>query len=127
VSTKSSVGIVTTQSGGYVNVRKSANTTSEVLTRVLSGTSVTITGVSGRWYQVKVNGVTGYIYDTYLTEGTTAKTTVNVNMRKGPGTEFGIITTLAAGTSVTVISKSGNWTYVKVGSTYGYIHNSYIQ
>ena len=127
VSNKSSTGIVTTQSGGYVNVRKSANTTSEILTRVLSGTSVTITGVSGRWYQVKVNGHTGYIYDTYLTEGVTAKTTVNVNMRKGPGTEYAIITTIAGGTSITVISKSGNWTYVKVGNLYGYIHNNYIQ
>jgi uncharacterized protein YgiM (DUF1202 family) len=127
VTTKSSVGIITTQSGGYVNVRKTANTTSEVLTRVLTGTSVTITGVSGRWYQVKVNGYTGYIYDTYITEGSTAKTTVNVNLRKGPGTEYDIVTTLASGTSVTVMSKSGNWSYVKVGSTYGYIHSSYIK
>jgi uncharacterized protein YgiM (DUF1202 family) len=127
VTTKSSTGIVTTQSGGYVNVRKSANTTSDVLTRVLTGSSVTITGVSGRWYQVKVNGQTGYIYDTYLAEGTLAKTTVNVNMRKGPGTEFAVITTLASGSSITVISKSGNWSYVKAGNTYGYVHNNYIK
>ena len=127
VSNKSSTGIVTTQSGGYVNVRKSANTTSEVLTQVLTGTSVEIMGVSGRWYKVKVNGHTGYIYDTYLTEGKTVKTTVNVNLRKGPGTEYAIITTIAGGTSITAISKSGNWSYVKVGNLYGYIHNNYIQ
>ena len=127
VSTKSSTGIVTTQSGGYVNVRKSANTTSEVLTRVLTGTSVTITGTSGRWYQVKVNGQTGFIYDTYLTEGKTAKTTVNVNLRKGPGTEYVIIMTVAGGTPITLVSKSGNWSYVKVDNTYGYINNKYIQ
>jgi uncharacterized protein YgiM (DUF1202 family) len=127
VTTKSAVGIITTQSGGYVNVRKSADTTSEVLTKVLSGTSVTITGVSGRWYQVKVNGHTGFIYNSYLTEGTTsAKTTVNVNLRKGPGTEYVIITTLLSGTSVTVVSKSGNWSYVKIGDTYGYVHNNYL-
>ena len=49
-----------------VNVRAKPNSSSKVLTSVSAGTSVTKTGRSGNWIAVKVNGIKGYIYKSYL-------------------------------------------------------------
>lgn len=49
-----------------VNVRAKPNSSSKVLTSVSAGTSVTKTGRSGNWIAVRVNGIKGYIYKSYL-------------------------------------------------------------
>ena len=49
-----------------VNVRAKSNSSSKVLTSVSAGTSVTKTGRSGNWIAVRVNGIKGYIYKSYL-------------------------------------------------------------
>lgn len=47
--------------------------TSYTSQRVLeTGTSVTITGVSGKWYRVSYNGSTGYVFSSYLSTGSSA-------------------------------------------------------
>lgn len=49
-----------------VNVRAKPNGSSKILTSVSAGTPVTRTGSKGNWIAVKVDGVRGYIYKTYL-------------------------------------------------------------
>lgn len=52
-----------------VNLRKSASTSSKVVTVMKKGTSRTIlkTSKNGKWYRVKVNGKKGYVRKTYVT------------------------------------------------------------
>ena len=49
-----------------VNVREEATTASDVVTSIEQNTAVTVTGETGDWYAIKVNGVSGYVMKQYL-------------------------------------------------------------
>ena len=52
--------------GSSVNLRTGAGTNTAVITSLNKGTSMSVTGVSGEWYQVSYNGTTGYINSAYV-------------------------------------------------------------
>ena len=66
-TTDFSVGSGRITCSSTVNLRSEANTSSSILTSLSNGTAVTITGVSGGWYKVSVNGKSGYIKADYIT------------------------------------------------------------
>lgn len=66
-ATDFSVGSGRITCSSTVNLRSEANTSSSILASLSNGTAVTITGVSGGWYKVSVNGKTGYIKADYIT------------------------------------------------------------
>lgn len=112
--------------GGSVNVRKSASSSGARLGTASNGERLSILSKKGSWYRVKTaKGLTGYVYGSYVSEGAYAHTTARVNFRKGAGTGYGVIRTLPTGTSFTAYYNTGKWTRAKVGSTYGYIYNTY--
>lgn len=54
----------------------------------------------------------------------------NVNMRKGPGTEYGLADSgLKSGMDVTVYLKQGDWYFLRVNKTgkYGYIYAEFVE
>ena len=55
-----------------VHFRKGPDTSYSSMQVLSSGTSVTITGQTEKWYRVKYNGTEGYIFKTYLSTGSTA-------------------------------------------------------
>lgn len=57
---------------------------------------------------------------------TTYYTTADLNLRKGPSTNYKAITTIPKGKAVTFISKSGKWYKVKYGTKTGYASSSYL-
>lgn len=60
-------------------------------------------------------------------EGTTQYVTVtSLNVRSGPGTNYGKVGTLSMGDKITTYSQSGDWVYVKTSSLDGYVHTAYI-
>ena len=114
-----------TVSGGSVNMRKGPGTGYGKITSLTKGTKVQIWDESGNWYYVStLSGTKGWMSKTYISLGYTMTTTANLNFRKSAnGT---IIRTLAKGTQVEVLSVTGSWSKVKVGSTTGYVYNKYI-
>ena len=121
-----------------VNVRAKPNSSSKVLTSVSAGTSVTKTGRSGNWIAVRVNGIKGYIYKSYLSgskntsTATVSKSTSyravitasSVNLRAKPSFSSRVKGSLSAGQAVTVCSTNGSWKKVqtskgKKGYVYG--------
>ena len=66
-ATDFSVGSGKLTCSSTVHLRSEANTSSSILTSLSNGTAVTITGVSGGWYKVSVNGKSGYIKADYIT------------------------------------------------------------
>ena len=52
--------------GDYVYFRSGPSTSYAIYDCLLNGTSLTITGLSGDWYAVTVNGQSGYVYSTYV-------------------------------------------------------------
>ena len=50
----------------------------------------------------------------------------DVNMRSGPGTEYGVVTTIPAGAPVDVGSCNGSWCAVSYGRNSGYTSRNYL-
>ena len=122
------VGHVSTKySGSSVNVRYGAGTGYGVVTSVTPGTKVSILGTSGNWYQIEIpsKGLIGFISTTYVTLGLNARTTGNVNLRTGAGTDYAKITTIPKGTNISILSVGNSWTQVSYAGKTGYISNSY--
>ena len=133
----------------YVNFRSGPGTNYSSKGVIASGTTVTITDRSNsQWYAVRLaNGSTGYIFAQYLkvtgtssatptptqapsNDGTVqAKLTADVNLRRGAGTNYGVIKVIGTGTTVTVTDASNSqWYKVKLSDgTEGYLFSEYLK
>lgn len=57
----------------------------------------------------------------------TKVTASDLNLRSGPGINFGVLKVLSRGTRVNVISSSGSWSNVEVGELKGWVSNQYLK
>jgi len=55
-----------------------------------------------------------------------SKTTVNLNMRRGSGTKYGIVLTIPKGAQVTVLSASNGWSNVSYNGKTGWVSSKYL-
>lgn len=136
-----------------VNIRKGPSTSYSSLGKLAKGTKVTLSGLSGKWYKVVVDGTKqeGYVYARYititgtatstptssasttpvagLTTGEAVLTSSGVNFRKGPSTSYSSYGKLSKGTKVTIESFSGSWAKVKVTKTgkVGYVYTKFLK
>ena len=131
----------------YVNFRSGPGTNYSSKGVIASGTTVTVTDRSNsQWYAVRLaNGSTGYIFAQYLkvtgtssatptqapsNDGTVqAKLTADVNLRRGAGTNYGVIKVIGTGTTVTVTDASNSqWYKIKLSDgTEGYLFSEYLK
>ena len=135
----------------YVNFRSGPGTNYSSKGVIALGTTVTVTDTSNsEWYAVRLsNGSTGYIFAQYLkvtgtssatptptptqapsNDGTVqAKLTADVNLRRGAGTNYGVIKVIGTGTTVTVTDASNSqWYKVKLSDgTEGYLFSEYLK
>ena len=124
--------------GSYVRMRSGASTSSSILGTYNSGTTMTVTGVSGAWYKVSYNGTAGYVHSDYVSlsgvtsnGGSTGSSNgsvkgSDVRMRSGPGTNYSILGTYQNGTPLTVTGTENGWSKVTIGGTSGYIRSDYV-
>lgn len=161
VSSSSAAGTSGTVSQ-TVNLRSTSNSDT-IIGAVYPGETVTITGESGDYYAVSVNGQTGLIAKQYFTTGTvsssgtaagstsgtntsgtntsgtntsgtntsgtatgTMTTTDDVKLRSSG--DYSIITTIPAGTAVTVTGDAGNgWYSVTYNGQTGVVSSVYLR
>ena len=113
------------------NIRSSADTESEPIASLEEEEVVTITGVTDGWYQVDVNGSTGYvrsdlvdptaeipaekIYDYAVIQCAAA------NLRSEPDSTATKTDVLYNGSLCTLLEQDGDWYKVQYGSTTGYV------
>ena len=129
-----------------LNVRSGAGTSYSVITKLPKGTVVDVLeSASNGWKKIKTSGgTTGWVSGEYLTTGsagnsstnnstsqTSYKATVNtdsLNMRKGAGTSYSVITKLSNGTVVDVLESASNgWKKIKTSNgTTGWVSGSYL-
>ncbi|MCD7760464.1 MAG: SH3 domain-containing protein, partial [Clostridiales bacterium] len=135
-----------------VNMRSEPNGT--VIATLGSGQAVTLTGVtSGNWTQITVNGLTGYVYTSYLSSSASSSSdsssddsssssdsvsitatndtvyaTTGVYVRDYPSASTGkVVTTLTKGQAVTRLGTTSNgWSKVTVGGVTGYVYSGYL-
>lgn len=88
-TTTAKAGYVNNKVTTYLNVRKSASTTSTILLGIPKNTVVSVLGTSGNWYKIKTTysgkTVTGYASKPYITIGT-VKTSTNTNTNNNTNT-----------------------------------------
>ncbi len=135
----------------YVNLRKGAGTNYAVLTCMRKNTSFTFVDTkiyNKSWYKIKLsNGTTGYVSTKYATKNqttvnnnnnsgtaTTARTGyINddyVNLRKGAGTNYAVVTCMRKNTKCTFVSTklyNSSWYNIKLSNgTSGYVSKQYV-
>ena len=115
---------------------------------ISGGTAITVTDKSdSSWYGVTVNGKSGYMFSEYIklnsssssntgssgstgsnTESRAAKTTADVHLRSGKGTNYSSKGVISTGTAITVTDTSNSsWYGVTVNGKSGYMFSEYIQ
>lgn len=134
---------------GALNLRSGPSTSNSVITVMPDGAAVSLTGQSsGGFLSVVYNGTSGWAFADYLsTSGSSAPsepsqpsnpgvgdtvvgsmvTTDNLNMRSGPDTSYGIITTVTTGNTVELMGDPQNGFYpVRYGGNKGWMHGSWL-
>ena len=120
-----SIGTVAYANGGYVNLRRGPSLDYAVVTRVTSGTTISILDASyGATY-------TGYMHDSLIIKSTTTATVSTrnggkVNVRRGPSSAYGSIGSLKSGTRVTVLLKGNGWYQITGGGLTGFMSAGYL-
>ena len=121
-----------------VNVRSGPGTSFPIVGGLSNGTQINVSSSSNGWYQI---GSNRWISSTYTSSSTTStssntatsgsggtpisgsvRTSTAVNIRSGPGTSFGIIDGLPAGSNVQVVSLSRGFYQLANG---GWISSGY--
>lgn len=129
-----------------LNVRKSASTSSSVITRLTNGTEVKIVGTEGDWYKIYSESFGyGYVSKSYITivsndnsgdntqdttteTGTIINISTALNVRESASTSSKIIGTLKNGESINIVAKEGNWYKIQDSSFgTGYVYGDYVK
>lgn len=128
---------------GYTNIRSANSTSARIIGELRNGGGYAVyMHTSGNWYKVNYNGIVGYVHKSQvrMTNGgySSSQPTVRkvysaapdgyTNVRRGPGTNYGIIGEIHnGGAGITYISTSGNWYKVNYYGTTGYVHKSQVR
>lgn len=125
-------GAVTT-AGGSLNVRTKPTSAAPVVASLKKGSYITLHSRSGDWWQVEYEkGRFGYCHANYITVVQGSAVSVNVrsgslNVRSGPGTQYGRTASLYAGESVLLLSTDGGWSRILYhGTKTGYVSSQYL-
>lgn len=126
-----------------LRVRKGPGTSYDKLTSISRGTKITVLDETSGWYKIRLaNGTEGYCSSEYITvsnEGDSDKpqelgtgivnNISSLNVRSGPSTNYGIVSSISGGTKVTLISRHSNgWYYISTPSGIkGYVSGNYIK
>jgi len=138
-----------------VNFRSAPSTSSKVHNNFSKNTKVTVISKEGDWFKIIFNNITGWVYGKYVTvqksnsvSAASAKESAsqltdsvkgpvaldsgkitgnNVNVRKGPGEKYEVITKLNKGASVYIYEVSGNWAKINLDkNSYGWVCKDYL-
>ena len=86
--------------------------------------------------RVAVPGGKGYVHQSLIMldddadsppAARTGKTTGNPNLRRGPGTEYPVLTVLRPGVPLTMLGSEDDYVHVRADRTEGYIHQDFVQ
>ena len=125
-------GAVTT-AGGSLNVRTQPSTASPTAASLKKGSYITLHSRSGDWWKVEYDkGRFGYCHANYITvvQGTAVSVNIrsgSLNVRSGPGTQYGKAASLYAGEPVLLLSADGGWSRILYhGTKTGYVSSQYL-
>lgn len=130
-----------------LNMRSGGGTSHGVVLTIPKGAEIGFLSQEGGWSKVIYNNKEGYVSSAYIKSGLAPKdepakpapkpetkpetsqyhTTVNLNMRSGPGTSNAVVLTIPKGAEIGFLSQHGDWSKVVYNKKEGYVSNSYIK
>lgn len=136
-----------------LNIRKSASTSSGIITTLKNGTEVKVVGTEGDWYKIYSESFGyGYASKSYITivssennsgsnnggnqdnnQGSTTQTgtivniSTTLNVRASASTTSRVLGTLKNGANISIISKEGSWYKISYNGTTGYVYGDYVK
>lgn len=127
-----------------LNVRSGPSTGYRVVDVLSEGERVGVVGCQGGWCEIEHAGPDGFVSDTYLArvssrpdrnddgfnryEGARARSTAALNVRSGPGTQYGVVDALYSGEPVTVGECQGSgWCRIEHDGRDGWVSSRYLQ
>jgi len=140
--------------GNNVNLREEPSTESQIMAVLSKGLEIVLLGEENGWANVRVNGVTGYVSDKFVTSlidtpvdnsaetpepGDTGEQTPapgdistawisapDVNLRSLPSKDAEIVGILAYGQEITVLGASDEWVHAISGDIEGYVFKDFV-
>lgn len=120
-----------------LNVRKQPSVDSEKIGSVQKGTTVTIIGDTGEWYEIIYDDQIGYVSKLYVVLENETRLEVAVtgvvitkddplNVREQPNINSKILGTVPKGETVSIINDDGEWYEIQYGSGTGYVSKKYV-
>lgn len=132
---KGTIGIVDVSTS--LNLRKSPSSSSRSLGTYQDGTPCILLSETGDWYHVTVDGTAGYFASSYIdkkymTYSSDVATVVSknggaVNLRKGPGTDYGVVKSFKNGTYVMILQQGDGWWKVAVDGYVGFMDSDFLK
>lgn len=113
-------GVEGTVTGSVLNIRQNPGTSYNVIAQVKAGDVLTIIDENSTWYKVRLNtGKEGWVHKDYLNKKMTVDkkvvvTGTTVNLRKGPGTDYGKLDQVKAGEILSVYNAKDGWYLVRM-------------
>ena len=128
--------------GDYVSFRSGPSNSSAIINTYNRGKELTLTGTSGDWSVVTIDGQSGYMYSSYVKTSGTAQaaatpapkkgtagyiTANHVQFRGGPSMTSKNLGEFFYGDNVTIYGTSGDWTELSYKDTTGYVFSEYVK
>ncbi|HGG0417056.1 TPA: SH3 domain-containing protein [Clostridium sporogenes] len=128
-----------------LNFRETPSLSSKILGGLSHGSSVDILGKTGSWYKIKYGSKIGYVSSQFITTSNSSNSSGSsvtnqrfgtvylsnkystLNVRKNAGTNSSVISSLAYGSKVEILSSSGEWYKINFKNTTGYVYSKYIK
>ena len=121
-------GVYATINGSSVNFRQSPSTDAPVLGLFSRGNRVMLLEQEGDWCRIRYNGIQGYVSADFVSvEGMALQnprgivTGTGVNIRSGPGTDYGVLNQVTVGQKLDLVSLENGWYQVCFDGMEGYI------
>ncbi|MCP5100798.1 MAG: DUF3380 domain-containing protein [Chloroflexi bacterium] len=122
-----------------VNLRSSPSSQSNRIDILKPFSKVTITSQENEYFHVTFGALTGFVHHHYVTvdtavstEETSApasegKSTGNINLRSGPGTDNDVTRLISKGSLLHIDAQVGEWLRVTFDGEMGYVHQKFVE
>ena len=120
---------------GRAQMRRGAGTNHEVIRTIADNTMLNnISRRQGSWLEATYGGQTGWIHHDSIRVRTTGatiathggRTNAATDLRRGAGTNYGVIRQLSNNASVVVLRQSGSWLRVRAGNDEGWVRDHHV-
>ena len=139
-----STAYVTSANGLNVRLRSGPGKGYSILASYAPGTSCTVLTGGQNWSRIRIGSLTGYMMSQFLTTSpqpqpapqpqpggdykvyVTSRNGKGVNMRSGPSKAYPSIGFYSVGTEAWMVTAGHTWSYIRVGSRYGYMMSEFL-